>query len=152
MKSDLSGWLDTTASPEETIASLESRITEYERWDAIETAERGRLLQRIAELQNEAECLLRERDNAEKRITELDANHYVPGLWKCTECQYVVQMKLLIASTGNVAVNKKEVIEPCPNDGYFLRRVTYKEEYEALYEAYVDKVNEFAQFKESSTS
>lgn len=61
---------------------------------------------------------------AKKR--ELEALVYVPGLWKCSKCQFSLVQRTLCAATGGVYVNDKEG-ETCPNCGTTLERITERE-------------------------
>lgn len=57
---------------------------------------------------------------------------YVPGEWRCKECGFGLHKRLLSAQTGEVGIDTKEVTETCPNDGFILQPVTWKETAEEL--------------------
>lgn len=54
---------------------------------------------------------------------------YVPGDWVCPECNYRLHSRILHAATGAVGVSKEEA-QTCPNDGFILRRLTWRQDAE----------------------
>ena len=52
---------------------------------------------------------------------------YVPGGWKCEQCEFHVTKMILSAQDGTVVSDNREIQEMCPNDSHVLRRETWKE-------------------------
>lgn len=65
-------------------------------------------------------------DGLEKRIAELEALVYVPGLWRCAKCKFQLVQAVLNASTGTVHSHDKPG-EKCPNCSGPLWRVTERQ-------------------------
>ena len=59
-------------------------------------------------------------------VEELNALVYAPGDWKCDACGYVESKRILSALDGSVGASAEAAL-PCPNDGQFMRRLTWKE-------------------------
>lgn len=51
---------------------------------------------------------------------------YVPGDWVCPKCGFVQSMRTLHADSGAVGTSP-EVPLPCPNDGQYMERLTWKQ-------------------------
>jgi hypothetical protein len=58
------------------------------------------------------------------RATET-ADPYVPGDWVCPTCGFIQSMRTMNAHSGNVGVSHERAL-PCPNDGEYLVRLTWK--------------------------
>lgn len=54
------------------------------------------------------------------------ARDYVPGGWRCAKCGFELTKSLLGVRTGNIAPDMAQHVEPCPNDGEPMERVTWK--------------------------
>lgn len=68
-----------------------------------------------------------ERDEAQGQLD--DALLDGPGdRWVCRTCGFMLTKAILRASDGAVGMDTREVHDVCPNDGFSLRRVTWKEE------------------------
>lgn len=67
---------------------------------------------------------------AGQEIERLQADVYVPGVWKCNECGLRIFKQILYTQSGTVGVSEKEELEECINDGMLMVRVTWKEEAE----------------------
>lgn len=65
---------------------------------------------------DELDVVTRERDDA----------MYVPGTWVCPQCGFVQENLTLHALTGAVTVRADPAL-PCPNDGEFMRRLTWRD-------------------------
>lgn len=65
-----------------------------------------------------------------RRIAELEAAQYVPGLYRCAKCFFVLLSKKLYVKSGTVGPNEKS--DDCPNGCGPLWRVTWKERAEQL--------------------
>jgi len=58
---------------------------------------------------------------------------YIPGIFKCTECGFVLSKATISASTMQIGLTEKNLEpEPCPNDGTMLVKMTWKENAEEL--------------------
>lgn len=60
------------------------------------------------------------------QLAEAKAAIYVPGCWRCAKCGFELTKSLLGARTGNIAPDMAQHVEPCPNDGEPMERVTWK--------------------------
>lgn len=60
-----------------------------------------------------------------------NADVYVPGIWRCALCKFVLCQSNLNASDGTITA-RDEPGEKCPNDGSPLWRVTWKQQAEEL--------------------
>lgn len=50
-----------------------------------------------------------------------------PSIWKCDKCGFQLTNNILCANTGNISQDKSDHLEPCPNDGRDMRRMTWEE-------------------------
>lgn len=50
---------------------------------------------------------------------------YCPGDWVCPTCGFIQGMRVMSAHTGNIRASKEAAL-PCPNDGMYLERLTWK--------------------------
>lgn len=56
----------------------------------------------------------------------LDHAHiYVPGQWHCLKCGYIEMRSVLSVADGEMKVNPTAPL-PCPNDGEYLERLTWR--------------------------
>lgn len=62
----------------------------------------------------------------EQRAAGLEALAYAPGDWACPTCGFVESKRTLHAPTGYVGVSDAAAL-PCPNDGQFMARLTWKQ-------------------------
>lgn len=62
------------------------------------------------------------RESAEK----LTAIAHVPGTWICPTCSYVEVRSVLSSTTGGIRASDVPAL-PCPNDGQFMERMTWKQ-------------------------
>jgi hypothetical protein len=76
-------------------------------------------------------------------VTVEDDLVYVPGDWVCPECNYRLHQRILRASDGAVGVSDKEG-ETCPNDGYVLNRLTWRQDAEDANRVALDLMKERA--------
>lgn len=67
-----------------------------------------------------------ETEALKKRIEELEREVFVPGLWKCSKCNFELIQKTLCATTGNVGMHTDRNGGQCPNCNSNLWKVTYK--------------------------
>lgn len=58
-----------------------------------------------------------------------DERLFIPGAWRCPKCNFVLQRATLFMQSGTVGTSEadREEVEPCPNDGVAMRRVTWEE-------------------------
>lgn len=54
---------------------------------------------------------------------------YVPGVWRCPQCEFQLVRSTLFVASGEVGVSRKDIEEPepCPNDGALMVRLTWRE-------------------------
>lgn len=65
--------------------------------------------------------------DAEVKLEHLNDLIYAPGEWKCEQCGFSLIKKTLYVQTGQVGMDREEDTEGCPNDGSWMKRVTWKE-------------------------
>lgn len=63
-----------------------------------------------------------------------DKDVYLPGVFKCDKCGFVLQKINLNMGDGTVSAGT--TTELCPNDDMIMFRRKYRDAYEELYEAY----------------
>lgn len=66
-----------------------------------------------------------------QRISELERIVYIPGVWRCPKCNFVLNQMVMSASTGTVSANDEPGTK-CPNDGSPMWRVTWKDDAEDM--------------------
>lgn len=64
-----------------------------------------------------------------------DSDVYMPGVFKCDKCGFVLQKINLNVSNGTVSAGLTS--ELCPNDDWPMFRRKYKDAYDELWESYV---------------
>ena len=84
------------------------------------------LVRSIRELIAELDAVTRERDEA----------LYIPGTWICPTCGFVQEMLEMSATNGAVRPSTEPAL-PCPNDGEFMHRLTWRQHAKSLM-AYID--------------
>lgn len=55
---------------------------------------------------------------------------FMPGESRCPLCGFRLHKRILSASTGSIGIDNSIQLEPCPNDGQLLERVTWQQEAE----------------------
>ena len=78
------------------------------------------------DLLDELDAVTRERDEA----------LYIPGTWICPTCGFVQEMLEMSATNGAVRPSTEPAL-PCPNDGEFMHRLTWRQHAKSLM-AYID--------------
>lgn len=67
------------------------------------------------------------------KVPALEKLVYIPGVFKCAKCSFVVVKSTMNMQSGTITANDKKG-EKCPNDGAPLWRVTYKDQYAEMME------------------
>src|ERR1039458_4384560 len=63
-------------------------------------------------------------------LDDIDALLYKPGSFVCPKCGFVLELRTISVSTGQIGIRKDgEHADPCPNDGETMNRVTWKDAY-----------------------
>src|ERR1039458_7853020 len=63
-------------------------------------------------------------------LDDIDALLYKPGSFVCPKCGFVLEVRTISVSTGQIGIRKDgEHADPCPNDGETMNRVTWKDAY-----------------------
>jgi len=63
-------------------------------------------------------------------VDDIDALLYKPGSFVCPKCGFVLEVRSISVSTGQIGIRKDgEEADPCPNDGEMMNRVTWKDAY-----------------------
>ena len=70
------------------------------------------------------------------------SEHTVPGQWVCDECGFLNVRKVINPDTGAMGTDPTEDSVACPNDGKQMRRVTWKETAENLYERLNERLDD----------
>lgn len=78
-----------------------------------------------------------EREYAEQILESIDAALFVPGLWRCTKCNFNLVLKTLHARTGAVTA-RTSAGETCPNCDTALERVSYKDAFNEQQQRFED--------------
>lgn len=73
------------------------------------------------------EKLILQRREMQQQLASNDELIYAPGEWKCEQCGFSLIKKALYVQTGQIGMDREEDLEGCPNDGSWMRRVTWKE-------------------------
>jgi hypothetical protein len=61
------------------------------------------------------------------RIEELERERFCQSVWKCDKCGFQLTKSILYAKSGNIGADNRDHLEPCPNDGRDMRRMTWEE-------------------------
>ncbi len=73
------------------------------------------------------EKLILQRREMQQQLVSNDELIYAPGEWKCEQCGFNLIKKALYVQTGQIGMDREEDLEGCPNDGSWMKRVTWKE-------------------------
>ena len=90
---------------------------------------------------------LAERD---AELAELRTLVYLPSTWRCKTCGYVQEKNFLDPRTGGVSANPEPAL-PCPNDGEYLVRETWKQHAEDCAERCIESFSELADLRTRPT-
>jgi hypothetical protein len=52
---------------------------------------------------------------------------YAPGEWQCEQCGFRLVKKTMYAQSGEIGMDHKDDLKGCPNDGLWMKRVTWKQ-------------------------
>lgn len=70
-------------------------------------------------------------ESLEEHIPDLYQLAYIPGVFKCPQCGFVLSKATLNVAQGVVGTTERDRESPeCPNDGTFMVHVTYREQLE----------------------
>lgn len=73
------------------------------------------------------EKLILQQREMHQQLASNDELIYAPGEWKCEQCGFNLIKKELYVQTGQIGMDREEDLEGCPNDGCWMKRVTWKE-------------------------
>jgi len=113
--------------------------------DSAGGASLGRALANAAATMYHAQ--LAERD---AELAELRTLVYLPSTWRCKTCGYVEEKNFLDPRTGGVSANPEPAL-PCPNDGEYLVRETWKQHAEDCAERCIESFSELAALRTRPT-
>ena len=101
------------------------------------------IMQKVSQLQATGKEL-----EADIAALSNDSRLFVPGVWQCEKCHFVLTRTSIDATTGSfgTTMQDREETEPCPNDGTPMIRVSWEQRARELgktCEEFFDEKEEF---------